>query len=216
VPNEGVAEGWKDAVVGGAMALGALGAHAQQDLGNGFTLTTVPFAGQTVKAVLDTQNNTYIVSNNGIVRTPAPYIAINAKGVASGVQKLGPESSAAMEKAGLLKGSMDEDMAEDLTPTAQTTMAQTTAGGANKPQDAAKLQQQQALQQKNLGVLKTAGVDVDPAKTGPALQKAETGAPMSTADQAAISKMAPALGKILQGPQGQQLANLVKSAGAMK
>ena len=88
--------------------------------------------------------------------------------------------------------------------------------GTGNPQDAAKLQQQQALTQKNLSTLKTAGVDVDPAKTAPALQKAETGAPLSPADQAALSKMAPALGKVLQGPQGQQLANLVKSAGAMK
>ena len=115
-------------------------------------------------------------------------------------------------------------VAEELTPTANTTMAQTAgtttpAAGATTtatPQDAAKSQQQQALAKRNLGALKTAGVDVDPAKAMPALQKAETGAPMNTTDQAAIAKMAPALGKILQGPQGQQLANLVKSAGAMK
>ena len=121
-------------------------------------------------------------------------------------------------------GIKKKGVAEDLTPTANTTMGQTTGAApatgttatpAN-PQDAAKLQQQQALTQKNLSTLKNAGVDIDPAKAMPALQKAETGAPMSSTDQAALSKMAPAIGKILQGPQGQQLANLVKSAGAMK
>jgi hypothetical protein len=124
----------------------------------------------------------------------------------------------------LMDMSSQEGIAEELTPTANTTMAQTAgtttpAAGATTtatPQDAAKSQQQQALAKRNLGALKTAGVDVDPAKAMPALQKAETGAPMNTTDQAAIAKMAPALGKILQGPQGQQLTNLVKSAGAMK
>jgi hypothetical protein len=123
----------------------------------------------------------------------------------------------------LMDMSSQEGIAEELTPTANTTMAQATgttpAAGATTtatPQDAAKSQQQQALAKRNLGALKTAGVDIDPAKAMPALQKAETGAPMNTNDQAAIAKMAPALGKILQGPQGQQLANLVKSAGAMK
>jgi hypothetical protein len=77
----------------------------QQDLGNGFTLTSIDAFGATRKAVLDTQSNTYYILNkndNGsaIARTPAPYLTI--KDGKTGASMGGPETKAAMMKAGLI------------------------------------------------------------------------------------------------------------------
>jgi hypothetical protein len=77
----------------------------QQDLGNGFTLTSIDAFGATRKAVLDTSNNTYYILNkndNGsaIARTPAPYLTI--KDGKTGASMGGPETKAAMMKAGLI------------------------------------------------------------------------------------------------------------------
>jgi hypothetical protein len=77
----------------------------QQDLGNGFVLTSIDAFGATRKAVLDTQSNTHYILNkndNGsaIARTPAPYLTI--KDGKTGASMGGPETKAAMMKAGLV------------------------------------------------------------------------------------------------------------------
>ena len=77
-----------------------------KDLGDGFTLTTVQVAGETLPAVLDTQSNTYITRNqhaNGgtaIYRTMAPYILV-IDGKPESAMKVGPATTAALQKAGL-------------------------------------------------------------------------------------------------------------------
>ena len=77
----------------------------QQDLGNGFVLTSIDALGDTRKAVLDTRSNTHYILNkndNGfaIARTPAPYLSI--KDGKTGGSMGGPEIKAAMIKAGLI------------------------------------------------------------------------------------------------------------------
>lgn len=97
----------------------------QQDLGNGFVLTSVNAFGATRKAVLDTQSNTYYIPNkndNGsaIARTPAPYLTV--KDGKTGASMGGPETKAAMMKAGLINE----------TATAGATSAGSVASVSNK------------------------------------------------------------------------------------
>jgi hypothetical protein len=102
----------------GATALGAAGeaqANQDQNLGNGFVLTTVDALGGKFKAVLDTQSDTYYMLNrheggNAIVRSMAPFITIK-NGQINTSMNLGPAVQAALKKAGLLKG-VEESVAK--------------------------------------------------------------------------------------------------------
>ena len=83
----------------------------QQDLGNGFVLTSIEAFGSTRPAVLDTQSNTYFILNktetgSAIARTPAPYLTI--KDGQTGASMGGPMTNAAMKKAGLIKEASGE------------------------------------------------------------------------------------------------------------
>ena len=79
-----------------------------RDLGNGFTQTTINFAGRMLPAVLDTESNTYILLNkdpngsNAIARTPAKYILVK-DGKSQPTNTLGTDTMSALEKAGLLQ-----------------------------------------------------------------------------------------------------------------
>lgn len=82
------------------------------------------------------------------------------------------------------------------------------------PAQAALQKQQQAKLQQNLANLKTAGVDIDPAKAAQSLQKTDTGAPMNAMDKDTISKLAPAIGNVMSNPStASQLNTLIKKAG---
>lgn len=104
------------------------------------------------------------------------------------------------------------------TPAGTGTMA-STGTAAPKPAAAQAQQTAQTLQQtsnlqKNIAQLKTAGVNVDPARAAQTLQKTDTGAPMTAQDKDTIAKMAPALGNVLGRPDlTQQLNTLIKKAG---
>jgi hypothetical protein len=80
----------------------------QQDLGDGFMLTSIEAFGGTRPAVLDTQSNTYFILNqredgSAIARTPAKYLTI--KDGKTGASMGGPATNAAFQKAGLIKES---------------------------------------------------------------------------------------------------------------
>jgi hypothetical protein len=102
----------------GSTALSAAGkaqANQDQNLGNGFVLTTVDALGGKFKAVLDTQSDTYYMLNrheggNAIVRSMAPFITIK-NGQINTSMNLGPAVQAALKKAGLLKG-VEESVAK--------------------------------------------------------------------------------------------------------
>ena len=102
----------------GATALGAAGkaqANQDQNLGNGFVLTTVDALGGKFKAVLDTQSDIHYLPNHregggAIVRSMAPFITIK-NGQINTTMSVGPATQAAMKKAGLLKG-VEEGVAE--------------------------------------------------------------------------------------------------------
>jgi hypothetical protein len=83
----------------------------QKDLGDGFVLAQLDMFGG-VTAVLDTQSNTYILPNrredgSGIIRSMAPYITVK-DGKANSVMKVGPASMAALQKAGLMKETIED------------------------------------------------------------------------------------------------------------
>jgi hypothetical protein len=82
------------------------------------------------------------------------------------------------------------------------------------PAQQALLKQNQAKLQQNLAGLKTAGVQIDPAKAAQSLQKTDTGAPLNAMDKDTISAMAPAIGNVLSNPStATQLNTLIKKAG---
>lgn len=120
----------------------------------------------------------------------------------------------------LIKDSVEEQVAgtPPNTPAGTGTMA-STGTAAPKPATAQAQQTAQTLQQtsnlqKNIAQLKTAGVNVDPARAAQTLQKTDTGAPMTAQDKDTIAKMAPALGNVLGRPDlTQQLNTLIKKAG---
>lgn len=93
----------------------------------------------------------------------------------------------------------------------------TTPPGATPAVDPAQqaLQKQnQAKLQQNLANLKSAGVQIDPAKAAQTLQKTDTGAPMNAMDKDTIAQMAPAIGNVMANPQtATQLNTLIKKAG---
>ena len=77
----------------------------QKDLGDGFTLSSTSIMGSQYPAVLDTRSNTFVLPNRrqdggAIIRTMAPYIIIK-DGNTETAMKVGPATSAALEKAGL-------------------------------------------------------------------------------------------------------------------
>jgi len=101
-------ESWAEDLEAGALSSGddTKEDTGQQDLGNGFMLTSIEAFGATRKAVLDTQSKTHYILNkqdNGsaIARTPAKYLTI--KDGKTGASMGGPETDAAFEKAGLVK-----------------------------------------------------------------------------------------------------------------
>jgi hypothetical protein len=84
----------------------------QKDLGNGFALTKVNLLGQEFTAVLDTQSNIYILPNKredggAIIRNQAPYIAIK-DGKPEPVAKVGPDTMKALQQAGLIKETIED------------------------------------------------------------------------------------------------------------
>lgn len=82
------------------------------------------------------------------------------------------------------------------------------------PAQAALLKQQQAKMQQNLANLKTAGVNIDPAKAAQSLQKTDTGTPLNAMDKDTIAAMAPAIGNVMSNPStATQLNTLIKKAG---
>ena len=87
----------------------------------------------------------------------------------------------------------------------------------NQPVDPAQMalqKQQQAKLQQNLAGLKTAGVQIDPAKAAQSLQKSDAGAPLNAMDKDTIAKMAPAIGNVMSNPStATQLNTLIKKAG---
>ena len=96
---------------------------AGQDLGDGFTLTTINAFGSDRPAVLDTQSNTYIIPNrtpegNAIVRSMAPYITI--KDGKTGTTMGGPATNAAMAKAGLSGKTTAQPTTQPTTQSVQT------------------------------------------------------------------------------------------------
>lgn len=93
----------------------------------------------------------------------------------------------------------------------------TTPPGATPAVDPAQqalLKQNQSKLQQNLANLKSAGVQIDPAKAAQTLQKTDTGAPMNAMDKDTIAQMAPAIGDVMSNPQtATQLNTLIKKAG---
>jgi hypothetical protein len=97
----------------------ALDEGAGQDLGDGFQLTTLNMFGGEFKAILDTQSNTHIMLNrredgSAILRTPAPYITIGPDGKAGSAMKLGPATTAALQKAGMAPSNEDLNVQEEI------------------------------------------------------------------------------------------------------
>ena len=87
-------------------------------------------------------------------------------------------------------------------------------GAAPNPAQAAQAKQNQAKLQQNLANLKSAGVQIDPAKAAQTFQKTDTGAPMNAMDKDTIAKMAPAIGNVMSNPStATQLNTLIKKAG---
>jgi hypothetical protein len=90
----------------------------------------------------------------------------------------------------------------------------TAPGAAPNPAQAAQAKQNQAKLQQNLANLKSAGVQIDPAKAAQTFQKTDTGAPMNAMDKDTIAKMAPAIGNVMSNPStATQLNTLIKKAG---
>ena len=114
---------------------------------------------------------------------------------------------------------VDEDMPPAAVPTAggvagATQPKQTAPGQPVDPAALAAQKAQQAKLQQNLAGLKTAGVQIDPAKAAQSLQKTDTGAPMNAMDKDTIAKLAPAIGNVMTNPAtATQLNTLIKKAG---
>jgi len=95
-----------------AGAAGMASADQQQDLGNGFVLTTIDVAGHKVKAVLDTERNISFTLNRGangsaIIRSQARFLSVKDGKIVDTSMDVGSATKAAMKKAGLLPG-LDE------------------------------------------------------------------------------------------------------------
>ncbi len=102
---------------------------AGQDLGNGFQKVTINLGGRQVPAVLDTQTNTTITLNKdpatggAIFRSMAPYVIIQ-NGQTNTAMQLGPATSAAMQKAGIIQSApVNETELDEVAPAALGAMA---------------------------------------------------------------------------------------------
>ena len=148
-------------------------------------------------------------------------------------KKLHPEISAARQQFPTAKSDMEallmyvQSQAKEVKEEVPAPVA--TAGGpagANQPKTTpgvtpqvdpaqqALLKQNQAKMQQNLANLKSAGVQIDPAKAAQTLQKTDTGAPMNAMDKDNIAAMAPAIGNVMANPStATQLNTLIKKAG---
>ena len=87
----------------------------QKDLGNGFSLSTIDIGSQNdLPAVLDTQSNpkTYILPNkrtdgSAIIRSMSPYILV-IDGKPEVADTVGPDTMKALQQAGLIKETMED------------------------------------------------------------------------------------------------------------
>jgi uncharacterized protein YifN (PemK superfamily) len=100
---------------GGAMAQ----SNQQQDLGNGFVLTTIDVAGHTVKAVLDTQSGLSFTLNRGsngsaIIRSQARFLTIKDGKIVDTSMSVGPATTNAMKKAGLVQEGVAEGLDDNV------------------------------------------------------------------------------------------------------
>ena len=100
---------------GGAMAQ----SNQQQDLGNGFVLTTIDVAGHTVKAVLDTQSGLSFTLNRGsngsaIIRSQARFLTIKDGKIVDASMSVGPATTNAMKKAGLVQEGVAEGLDDNV------------------------------------------------------------------------------------------------------
>lgn len=100
------------------------------------------------------------------------------------------------------------DQLDELAPSAPGTAI------PPSPQELQKANQEKQNLQKNLTQLKSAGVNIDPAKAAQTLTKVDANAPMSAVDKDTISQMAPAIQNVVSNPQlAGQLTALIKKAG---
>ena len=89
----------------------------KNDLGDGFMRTTIDVFGEKIPAVHDTQSNQYVTRNlnsqgGALIKMASPYIVIK-DGKPNPTDTLGPATSAAMQKAGLLKDVQETLSLED-------------------------------------------------------------------------------------------------------
>lgn len=89
-----------------------------QDLGDGFSKTTVEVFGRTVPAIMDSQTGSTIFLNKdpqtggAIVRNPAPYMVKTSNGDIKLAFQVGPATQAALAKAGI-SNTQEEDYFEN-------------------------------------------------------------------------------------------------------
>ena len=100
---------------GGAMAQ----SNQQQDLGNGFVLTTINVFGHTVNAVLDTQTGLSFTPNRGsngsaIIRSQARFLTIKDGKMIDTSMSVGPATTNAMKKAGLVQEGVAEGLDDNV------------------------------------------------------------------------------------------------------
>jgi hypothetical protein len=69
------------------------------------------------------------------------------------------------------------------------------------PQELQQAEQEKQNLVKNLSQLKSAGVDIDPAKASQTLAKTDVNQPLTAMDKDEVAKMAPAIGNIVANPQ---------------
>lgn len=82
------------------------------------------------------------------------------------------------------------------------------------PQEMQKANQEKLNLQKNLGQLKSAGIDIDPTKMSQTLNKADNNQMLAPADKDNVAKMAPAINNIVSNPQlAGQFKALIQKAG---
>ena len=75
------------------------------DLGNGFTLTSVDIQGEKIPAVMDTESKMMILRNRrasggAIIKNNAPYIGMQ-DGIMRPMSTVGPDTKAALKAAGI-------------------------------------------------------------------------------------------------------------------
>jgi hypothetical protein len=145
------------------------------------------------------------------------------------IDQLGKEENSLERRLETLSAQLEKLKAQAKTVKEEVPAPVATAGGpagANQPKTTpgatpqvdpaqqALLKQNQAKMQQNLANLKSAGVQIDPAKAAQTLQKTDTGAPMNAMDKDNIAAMAPAIGNVMANPQtATQLNTLIKKAG---